>query len=174
MLWYDRKPFYVMEVAARRPGEPTEEERRALEEVAEHEASEEERQGLVRGKSLGSSRRDAITDAIYYRWDGVCQWVRRARTHYFLGERISGARFVRCLPNEEELQLFAPRERPPNPLEGEGIGEVDPSEIGDPYREEVEAPPEEPEEEPKGVYYKRGPQFVEVGDEDAQESEGDE
>lgn len=157
VLWYRKKPYYVMEVAARRPGAPTEEERKAGEADAEVEEDPEERWGVARRQKVGT-----ISDAVYYRWDGVCQWVRRARVHYFLGQRVSVAEFMRALPNEAEKALYVPRERPPNPFE-ESIAERPADEIGVPFSDRVEEPP--PMERGDGAYHKHLFAFVEDGKE---------
>lgn len=136
VLWYRKKPFYVMEVSTRRPGAPTETERRAMEEDADvEEPSEEERIAFARKKKLGT-----IDDAVYYRWDGVIQWTRRARTHYFLGVRALPVEFLRMMPNQEELLRYAPRERPPHPFE-EGPTERPADEVGEPFYDRTQDPP---------------------------------
>ena len=195
VIWYHKKPFYVMEVAARRPGVPTEEERRELEQSASLELEEEQRRGQRRSEKLPASE-GSVTDAVYYRWDGVSFWVRRARTHYFLGVRVSTAEFMRTLPSEEELLEFAPREAPPNPFE-ESIAERPEDETGDAINDRTDLSPErQPLDEgghyvesasedrttifkwkdtaqrPGWIAEKKGLTFVEVED-DGVEGEGD-
>jgi len=151
VIWYRKKPYFVMEVPVRRPGERTETERKAMEEDADGpEPTDEQRYGVQRSEKLGS-----LSDAVYYRWDGVCQWTRRARTHYFLGVRASPAEFLRSLPNAEELREFAPRERPPNPFE-EGIVERPADEVGEPFSDRVEMPAEDSAGETGKLYVKDG------------------
>src|SRR4029077_16321690 len=183
VLWYRQKPYFVMESAARRPGADGAEGRltansgRRTDRNSDPDPdlavsrkpsavrpplSAEERYG-VQTSSGGAA---PATDAVYYRWDGVSHWVRRARTHYFLGVRVSPAEFFRCLPNEEEKMEFAPRERPPNPFEA-GISEGE-EESGAPFLDQIETPPEQ---EVGGRMYKKGLQFVEV--EDAEKEEND-
>lgn len=160
VLWYRKKPFYVMEVPVRRPGAPTETESAELEADARRAPPEGEQiWGVQRTDKLGS-----ISDAVYYRWDGVSFWTRRARTHYFLGVRVSPAEFMRALPNAEELSEFAPRDRPPHPFE-EGITERPADEVGEPIADRVAAPPVVPPED--GRHYKKGLLFVEVEEAEA-------
>lgn len=183
VLWYRKKAYYVMEVAARRPGAADTGDRVP---GAGKRVGSGSRFSLVPGPrspdpdldeeqlygvQTSSGGQAAATDAIYYRWDGVCQWVRRARTHYFLGVRVSPAEFLRSLPSEEELREFQPRERPPNPFE-EGIAESPEGELGAPFLDQREFEPEEEETElPHG---KQGLRFVEVGeDEQAEEDDGE-
>lgn len=140
VLWHHKKPYHVMEVAVRRPGVPTERERAALEaDAAVPEPTLEERQGLLRKQKLGT-----IDDAVYYRWDGVSFWTRRARSHYFLGVKVSPIEFLRVAPTEQELRDYAPRERPWHPFE-EGLSDAPADEVGEPFRD-VEAGAGEPEE----------------------------
>lgn len=148
VLWYRKKPFYVMEVTVRRPGEPTERERAAL--AADRDVEEpslEERQGIERKRKLGT-----IDDAIYYRWDGVSQWTRRARSHYFLGVRVTPLEFLRMTPNEQEIRDFAPRERPWNPFE-EGMMDAPGDEVGEPFRDGQAGVPEPGPTESIGRYF---------------------
>ena len=58
-----------------------------------------------------------MRDAIYYRWDGVVQWVRRARTHYFLGARVSVVEFLRRLPKPDEQARFSGEPLEEHPFE---------------------------------------------------------
>ncbi len=167
VLWYRQKPYYVMEVSVRRPGAPTPEERRELERDATlPEPSEAERRGEERRQKLPARSEhrapSVVTDAAYYRWDGVCQWVRRARAHYFLGVRVSPVEFLRSVPNAEELLEYAPRERPPNPFE-EGLVDNPEGELGEPLVDRTEFGPEEPETAER--YYKKGLQVVELEEE---------
>lgn len=75
VLWYQRRPFYVMEVRMR-------------------------------------------LNALYYREDGVCQWVRRTVQegdveHFFLGQRVGRADFARFLFSDPEGYPEGPdRENP--------------------------------------------------------------
>jgi hypothetical protein len=166
VLWYRKKPFYVMEVMARRPGAPTPEELKELRADRQRgEIDEEQRWGVQRTEKVGS-----ISDAVYYRWDGVSHWIRRARTHYFLGVRASPAEFMRCLPTAEELVEFAPRERAPNPFE-EGITERPADEVGDPIGDRIEQPP--PEKPTGEKFYKHGLAFVELAEAEEQEARDD-
>lgn len=191
VLWYRKKPYFVMEVAARRPGADAERKVRGSapprkasrfesgsrsggpansnsRNLEPSEAAEEQEQ--LYGVQTSSGGQAAATDAIYYRWDGVAQWVRRARTHYFLGVRVSPAEFLRSLPNEEELREFEPRERPPNPFE-EGIAESPDGELGAPFLDQRGFEPEE--DEPALPHGKQGLRFVEVGEDDEDEDEAE-
>ncbi len=191
VLWYRKKPYYVMEVSARRPGAtegignkgeaaaaglgnrvgsrsrsgsgsgsgPTTLLPTPYSASPPGELSDEIRWGVQRSPAA----RETVTDALYYRWDGVCQWVRRARTHYFLGVRVSPVEFLRNLPNEEEKIEFAPRERPPNPFE-EGIVESPDGELGDPFSDQTEPAPEAGDDGAR--YYKRGLQVSEIEEEE--------
>lgn len=183
VLWYRKKPYYVMEVAARRPGESGGAEaagfRRGgrssdldLAGSRRPEASapltDEQRYGVQR--SPGGAA--AATDAVYYRWDGVSQWVRRARTHYFLGVRVSPAEFLRSLPNEDELAEFLPRERPPHPFEASVVEQPE-GELGDEFLDQTERDPEEADA--GGRYEKRGLRMTDpdrTGSEDEDDDEG--
>lgn len=172
VLWYRKKPYYVMEVAARRPGGATSDLRprtsgsgseksevRSPKPEVPPPLEDEQRWGVQRSPAA----REAVSDALYYRWDGVCQWVRRARTHYFLGVRVSPVEFLRNLPNDEERVEFAPRERPPNPFE-EGIVENEGREEGDAFSDQTEPAPEAGDDGAR--YYKRGLQVSEFEEED--------
>ena len=213
VLWYRKKPYYVMEVAARRPGREVAEAAPGLGlgawggEPASDRASKkrpsEPGSGSGSGRGSKSERartslvpetapspkpqagersepspledeirwgvqrspaaRETVTDALYYRWDGICQWVRRARTHYFLGVRVSPVEFLRNLPNDEERAEFAPRDRPPNPFE-EGIVENEGREEGDAFSDQTEPAPQAVDDGAR--YYKRGLQVSELEDEE--------
>ncbi len=155
VLWFRKKPYYVMEVVARRPG--VEDGRKPKAESLPAELEDEQRYGVQTSPVAAA----AVSDAVYYRWDGVVQWVRRARAHYFLGVRVSPAEFLRSRPNEEELAAFAPRERAPHPFE-QGVTASSDDELGEPFLDQTE--PEPAPEAPEGRYYKKGLQFVEVDD----------
>ena len=178
VLWYRKKPYFVMEVAARRPGAAAQgllaagsgsgKARSQKPGVSEpsSDLDDEQRWGVQRSPVEAAT----ATDAVYYRWDGVCQWVRRARAHYFLGVRVSPVEFLRSLPNEEEKIEFAPRERPPNPFE-EGVTEAEGDDVGDPFSDQTEDRPEEPDDGRR--YEKRGLQVADPGEELALEEDDD-
>lgn len=98
VLYYRQKPFFVMEVetggASPEPPPPSEED------FAPGHRGRRDRQRQIRSRELGR-------DAIYYRADGVVMWVRRGRTHYFLGARVSIIEFSRQLATAEEKAWFA-------------------------------------------------------------------
>lgn len=97
VLRYSGRSFFVMEVTTGGHLPPVSPEEGDFPE--NHPGRREYRKKLA--------ARMETRDAIYYRMDGTIQWVRRARTHYFLGQRISPVDFIRALPTPADRARFS-------------------------------------------------------------------